>query len=100
LTEIGRLTFFKPDHKRFPCLQLGYEALGVGGTMPAIMNAANEVAVDAFLHGGIRFVDIPEIIHSTMEAHTPHEIDSLEVALEADRSAREKAESLVHALAR
>ena len=100
LTEIGRLTFFKPDHKRFPCLQLGYEALGIGGTMPAIMNAANEVAVDAFLHGGIRFVDIPEIIHSTMEAHTAREMDSLEVALEADRSAREKAESLVHALAR
>jgi 1-deoxy-D-xylulose-5-phosphate reductoisomerase len=100
LTEIGRLTFLKPDHKRFPCLQLGYEALGVGGTMPATMNAANEIAVDAFLHGGIRFVDIPEIIRSTMEAHAPREIDSLEAALEADRSAREKAESLVHALAR
>jgi 1-deoxy-D-xylulose-5-phosphate reductoisomerase len=68
--------------------------------MPATMNAANEIAVDAFLHGGIRFVDIPEIIRSTMEAHAPREIDSLEAALEADRSAREKAESLVHALAR
>lgn len=100
LTEIGRLTFVKPDHERFPCLRLGYEALGIGGTMPATMNAANEIAVDAFLHGGIRFVDIPEIIQSTMEAHAPCEIDSLEVALEADRSAREKAESLVHALAR
>lgn len=100
LTEIGRLTFVKPDHERFPCLRLGYEALGIGGTMPATMNAANEIAVDAFLHGGIRFVDIPEIIQSTMEAHAPREIDSLEVALEADRSAREKAESLVHALAR
>ncbi|MEX5219124.1 MAG: 1-deoxy-D-xylulose-5-phosphate reductoisomerase [Nitrospira sp.] len=100
LAEIGRLTFFKPDHDRFPCLQLGYEALGIGGTMPATMNAANEIAVDAFLHGGIRFVDIPDIIRSTMDAHRPREIDSLEVALEADRSARVKAESLVHALAR
>ena len=71
LAEIGRLTFFKPDHDRFPCLRLGYEALRIGGTMPATMNAANEVAVEAFLHGGIRFVDIPDIIQSTMEAHTP-----------------------------
>lgn len=100
LAEIGRLTFFTPDHDRFPCLRLGYEALRIGGTMPATMNAANEVAVEAFLHGGIRFVDIPDIIQSTMEAHTPREFDSLGPALEADRSAREKAESLVHALAR
>jgi 1-deoxy-D-xylulose-5-phosphate reductoisomerase len=100
LADIGRLSFFKPDHDRFPCLRLGYEALSIGGTMPAIMNAANEIAVEAFLHGGIRFVDIPDIIRSTMEAHTPHEFDSLGPALEADRSAREKAESLVHALAR
>ena len=100
LAEIGRLTFFKPDYDRFPCLRLGYEALRIGGTMPATMNAANEVAVEAFLHGGIRFVDIPDIIQSTMEAHTPREFDSLGPALEADRSAREKAESLVHALAR
>ena len=100
LTEIGRLTFFKPDHERFPCLHLAYQALAVGGTMPAAMNAANEIAVDAFLHGGIRFADIPEIIESTMHAHAPREIDGLEAALEADRSSREKAESLVHALAR
>lgn len=99
LTEIGKLTFFKPDHGRFPCLKLGYEALGIGGTMPAAMNAANEIAVDAFLHGGIRFPDISDIIESTMQAHAAREIDSLEAALEADRSAREKAESLVHALA-
>ena len=100
LTEIGRLTFFKPDHGRFPCLKFGYEALGIGGTMPAAMNAANEIAVDAFLQGGIRFPDIAEIIDSTMQAHAAHDMDSLEAALEADRSAREKAESLVHALAR
>ncbi len=100
LAEIGRLTFFKPDYDRFPCLRLGYEALRIGGTMPATMNAANEIAVEAFLHGGIRFVDIPDIIQSTMEAHTPREFDSLGLAMEADRSAREKAESLVHALAR
>lgn len=100
LVEIGKLTFCKPDHDRFPCLGLGYESLRVGGTMPATMNAANEVAVEAFLNGGIRFVDIPGIIRSTMEAHHPCEVASLDVALETDRWAREKAESLVHALAR
>ncbi|MCP9455623.1 MAG: 1-deoxy-D-xylulose-5-phosphate reductoisomerase [Nitrospira sp.] len=100
LTEIGKLTFDKPDHDRFPCLSLGYESLRVGGTMPAAMNAANEVAVEAFLNGGIRFVEIPEIIRSTMEAHAYRDLVDLEDALEADRWAREKASSLVHALMR
>ena len=100
LTAIGTLTFCKPDHDRFPCLRLGYESLQIGGTMPAAMNAANEIAVDAFLNGGIRFTDISDIIHSTMQAHTPQPVLSVEVALEADRWAREKADSLVHALAR
>jgi len=100
LTAISTLTFFKPDHDRFPCLQLGYEALRIGGTMPATMNAANEVAVEAFLQSGIRFLDIPDIIRSTMEAHAPRPIDTLDDALDADRQARDKAESLVHALTR
>ncbi|HSB43550.1 MAG TPA: 1-deoxy-D-xylulose-5-phosphate reductoisomerase [Nitrospira sp.] len=100
LTEIGKLTFCKPDHDRFPCLGLGYESLRIGGTMPAAMNAANEVAVDAFLQGGIRFTDISDIIRSTMDAHAPREVESIDVALEADRWAREKAGSLVHALPR
>ena len=100
LTEIGTLSFCKPDHDRFPCLNLGYESLRTGGTMPAAMNAANEIAVDAFLNGGIRFTEIAEVIRHTMDAHTPKAVSSLEDALEADRWAREKAESLVHALPR
>ena len=100
LAEVGKLTFFKPDHDRFPCLGLGYESLRIGGTMPATMNAANEIAVEAFLQGGIRFIDIPDIIRSTMESHVPQSIDSLDHALEADRWAREKAGSLVHSLTR
>ncbi|THJ24406.1 MAG: 1-deoxy-D-xylulose-5-phosphate reductoisomerase [Nitrospira sp. CG24E] len=99
LTEIAKLTFCKPDHERFPCLSLGYESLRIGGTMPATMNAANEIAVDAFLNGGIRFSNIVEIIRSTMDDHSPREIETLEDALEADRWAREKAESLVVSLA-
>jgi 1-deoxy-D-xylulose-5-phosphate reductoisomerase len=98
LSEISKLTFFKPDFERFPCLRLGYDALQIGGTMPATMNAANEVAVEAFLQNGIRFLDIPDIIRSTMESHAPRQIDGLDDALEADRWARAKAESLVHAL--
>lgn len=100
LTEIGTLTFSKPDHDRFPCLRFGYESLRIGGTMPATMNAANEVAVGAFLNGGVRFIDIPEIIGCTMHAHQPREVESLDDALATDRWAREKAESFVHALAR
>ena len=100
LTEIGRLSFCKPDHDRFPCLNLGYESLRVGGSMPAVMNAANEIAVDAFLHHGLRFIEIASVIRSTMDAHTRQAIRSLDDALEADRWAREKAESLVHALPR
>ncbi len=68
--------------------------------MPAVMNAANEIAVDAFLHHGLRFIEIASVIRSTMDAHTHQAITSLDDALEADRWAREKAESLVHALPR
>jgi 1-deoxy-D-xylulose-5-phosphate reductoisomerase len=100
LTDVGTLTFCRPDHDRFPCLNLGYESLRVGGTMPAAMNAANEIAVDAFLNGGIRFVEIAEVIRSTMNAHAHQAITCLDDALEADRWAREKAELLVHALPR
>lgn len=100
LTEVGNLSFCKPDHDRFPCLRLGYESLRIGGTMPAAMNAANEIAVDAFLNGGIRFTAIADIVRSTMDAHQPREVDTVEAALETDRWAREKAESLVVSLAR
>jgi 1-deoxy-D-xylulose-5-phosphate reductoisomerase len=100
LTEVGRLSFCKPDHDRFPCLGLGYESLRIGGTMPAAMNAANEVAVEAFLNGGIKFSAIADIIRSTMDAHRPREVDTIETALDTDRWARQKAESLVGSLAR
>ncbi len=100
LAAIGKLTFHKPDHGRFPCLGLGYEALRTGGTMPATLNAANEIAVAAYLDGGIGFLDIPEVIRSTMEAHRTQDVTNLEQALEADRWAREKSGSLVRALVR
>ncbi len=99
LAGIGKLTFFQPDHDRFPCLQLGYDALKIGGTMPAVLNAANEVAVAAYLQEGIGFLDIAAIIRSTMDAHTLRQVRTLDDALEADRWARETAGARVHALA-
>lgn len=99
LAAIGTLTFFQPDHDRFPCVQLGYDALKIGGTMPAVLNAANEIAVAAYLQEGIGFLDIAEIIRSTMDAHTLRQVHTIDDALEADRWAREKAGARVHALA-
>ncbi|HJU05759.1 MAG TPA: 1-deoxy-D-xylulose-5-phosphate reductoisomerase [Nitrospiraceae bacterium] len=100
LAAMGKLTFHKPDHDRFPCLGFAYDALSVGDTMPAALNAANEVAVAAYLHEGIGFHDIADVIRRTMDAHESHPVGSLEDALEADRWAREKADALVHTLAR
>src|SRR5262245_33226694 len=100
LTAVAQLSFCEPDYERFPCLHLGYESLKIGGSMPAAMNAANEVAVDAFLNGGIKFTAIADVIRTTMEAHQPQDVDTIERALETDRWARQKAESLVVSLAR
>ena len=99
LAQIGMLTFFDPDHDRFPCLRFGYEALRVGATMPAALNAANEVAVQAFLERKLGFLGIAETIRRTMDAHKPVEISSLEDALRADAWARTKAGEIVETLA-
>ncbi len=95
LAAIGTFTFYRPDHDRFPCLGLGYEALKIGGTMPATLNAANEVAVAAYLDERIGFLDIVAVIRGTMDAHQRREVATLDDALEADRWAREKAGELV-----
>lgn len=100
LGTFRQLTFFEPDFERFPCLTLAYDALRQGGTMPAVLNAANEVAVDAFLNNGIGFLEISQVIKQTMDATTPQPLTSIEDALEADRWAREKASAYVHSLTR
>lgn len=91
LLEIGQLHFFPPDNKKFPALGLAYQALEDGETMPAVLNAANEVAVGAFLNRRIRFTDIPRISEKTMNLHQPKRIGSLDDVLNADRWARQKA---------
>jgi 1-deoxy-D-xylulose-5-phosphate reductoisomerase len=91
LAAAAQLTFFRPDFAKFPCLGLAYEALARGGTCPAVLNAANEVSVESFLSGQIRFTDIAELNSRVLAAHTPQPVRSLDVLLEADRWARSQA---------
>ena len=88
LTQLSALHFAAPDENRFPCLALAYRALRAGGTLPAALNAANEIAVQAFLDEKIRLTDIPRVIEQTMDAHQTQPADSLETILHADQTAR------------
>jgi 1-deoxy-D-xylulose-5-phosphate reductoisomerase len=92
--RISSLEFLEPDREKFPCLDLAYKALRAGGTMPAVLNAANEVAVEAFLSGGIGFHEIPQVIQSVMDSHSPQTASVLEAVLSADAWAREEAKIL------
>ena len=83
-----QLTFERPDPARYPCLTLAYEALRTGGTMPAVLNAANEIAVGRFLAGGIAFTDIAVSVARAMDAHRPGAIHSVDDILAADAWAR------------
>ena len=95
LFDISQLDFERPDMNRFPCLRLAYDAMNMGGTSPAILNAANEVAVQAFLDENIPFTDIPNIINRTLEEIDNKDADSLDSVLTADSSAREFAQATV-----
>jgi 1-deoxy-D-xylulose-5-phosphate reductoisomerase len=94
LGAIGQLAFERPDLERFPCLRLAYDAMRAGGTAPAILNAANEVAVAAFLAGALRFTAIPRIIAATLGQVASGAGDSLEAILDADARARRAAAEL------
>ncbi|RII26613.1 MAG: 1-deoxy-D-xylulose-5-phosphate reductoisomerase [Geobacter sp.] len=95
LTLVSGLTFFRPDLTKFRCLKLAYDSLAEGESMPAVLNAANEVAVEAFLAGRIRFVEIPEAIERTMSFHQTHSLGTIEEVLFVDRWAREKTRELL-----
>ena len=97
LVDAGALTFERPDPVRFPCLELAYRALAAGGTMPAVANAANEVAVARFLDGEIRFTEIAEIIRKAMNDHQPSDYRDVAELLEADAWARKHAAGSVRA---
>ncbi len=95
LTELGKLTFLPVEKRRYPALDLAYQALAVGGTMPAVLNAANEVAVAAFLERRIGFRKIHRVIERAMEAHASRHPNEVQEILEADRWARQKASALI-----
>ena len=93
LTRAGRLDFLPPPDERFPCLRLAYRALRAGGTMPVALNAANEVAVEAFLDRKLGFMDIPRVIEQTLDAHTREDVSALQVVRRVDDWARTHARS-------
>ncbi|MDE2290969.1 MAG: 1-deoxy-D-xylulose-5-phosphate reductoisomerase, partial [Elusimicrobia bacterium] len=99
LFKTGSLTFAEPDFRRFTCLALALEAAKAGGGMPAVLNAADEVAVAAFLEGRLRFTDIPRVIETTMRAYRPEGgLPSFAEVAEIDAWARAKAVEMAAAL--
>jgi 1-deoxy-D-xylulose-5-phosphate reductoisomerase len=96
LARIGSLAFERPDHERFPCIALGYAALAAGGTAPALLNAANEIAVDAFLGGRIAFPAIAQSCAEALDKLPAGPVRSLDDALEADAAARAHVRNRLH----
>ncbi len=95
LFEVARLDFEQPDFARFPCLQLAYDVVAAGGVMPAVLNAANEVAVDAFLGGRIPFPAIARLNQAVMESAEQMQPQSIEHLLEVDQRSRSQAEQIM-----
>jgi 1-deoxy-D-xylulose-5-phosphate reductoisomerase len=97
LETVGRLTFEPVDLDAFPCLRLAGEAAREGGTAPCILNAANEIAVHAFLEGRLTFLEIAEVIEGTLASLPGEQVQGFESLYEADRQARTVAGELVTA---
>lgn len=95
LCGLGDLSFENPEPGRFPCLDLAYAALGAGGTAPTVLNAANEIAVEAFLARTIGFLDIPAVIQGTLDRHAVAALHHIDDVLRADRWARDEARRLI-----
>lgn len=95
LSSLSSLDFEEPDDDRFPCLRLAYDAINSGGTMPAALNAANEVSVQAFLDGKIKLSEIAEVNAGVMRAHTLSAVTELDAVLMTDRWARTAASRLI-----
>jgi 1-deoxy-D-xylulose-5-phosphate reductoisomerase len=99
LTRAAALEFLAPDLERFPCLALAYRALREGGTVAVVLNAANEIAVEAFLDGNLGFMAIPQLVEQVMNAHVSERVSSLQVVRRADTWAREQAREITRELA-
>lgn len=96
--DVERMDFQEPNLERFPCLRLAYEAINAGGIMPTVLNAANEIAVDAFLNERVRFTDIPIIIERCMKEFDAKPADSLEIILDVDKQARKLSNQIIDEL--
>ena len=96
---LSALTFETPDYRRFPCLELAYQAMQAGGGVPCVLNAANEIAVAAFLAGRIRFTDIAHTVRHCLEQDFSGSHHSLEGLLDLDAAARRAAEAFVQQVA-
>ncbi|MBT8407738.1 MAG: 1-deoxy-D-xylulose-5-phosphate reductoisomerase, partial [Deltaproteobacteria bacterium] len=96
--SVKTLTFQEPDLHRFPCLDLAFAACKAGGTVPAVLNASNEVAVQAFLDNRIPFNGIPRTVNQVMQEHALDPAAELEVLLEADSWARKRAEEIIDSI--
>ena len=96
LAKVGNLEFFKPDHKRFPCLKLAYDALDGAENAPTALNAANEIAVDNFLKSKVKFTDISIVIEEVLQKIEPKNLDNLEMIMETDLEARNVAEQFIN----
>src|SRR5260221_9820350 len=94
-TALRRLDFDTPDHQAFPCLGLAYEAGRAGGTAPAWLNAANEVAVAAFLDGALDWLAIPDVLRAALDLHDGTVLTDVASVVEVDRLAREVTRDLV-----
>ena len=98
LARCGRLDFVEPPHERFPCLGLAYRALRGDGSLPVVLNSANEVAVEAFLDGKLGFTSIPRVIERTLDAHQTADVDTLSVVRRVDAWARDHARRVAREL--
>ena len=95
LFKIKQLNFHKPDINTFKCLNLAYKAISIGGTMPTVLNAANEIAVAKFLNKEIKFLDIANYIEKLMEQHSPFEANSLDDILYVKKWTEKKFTELI-----
>ncbi len=98
LTQVGKLEFHKPNFKKFKCLQIAYNCAKAGGTMPAVMNGANEIAVKSFLDKKISFDSIPEIINKVLKKHIPVKSADIETYIKYDKWARIEALKIIDSL--
>lgn len=96
--DVRRMDFEQPNLERFPCLRLAYKAIDLGGIMPTVLNAANEIAVEAFLNEQIRFTDIPLIIERCMDKFEIKPASTLEIILDIDKQARVVSEQIINEL--